>query len=116
MKKLVPIVLVVVMGLSACNTMQKSLYSWSNYNVTSYNYLKNKDEKSASELIKTYELIIAKQKGSREVVPPGIYADYGYMLIQSGKTEEGVKMMKMEVSLYPESAKFVSNILKTVEK
>lgn len=115
MKKLIPIAIVLLLTLSACN-VQKPLYSWSNYDTTSYNYLKNHDEKSSTELIKTYEQIIKKQKGSRAVVPPGVYADYGTILIQAGKTQEGIKMLKMEVSLYPESAVFISNILKTVEK
>ena len=31
-----------------------------------------------------YEKVIEKQKGSRKVVPPGVNAEYGYLLIKSG--------------------------------
>lgn len=116
MKKLIVSSLVIVLALTACTTSKKPLYSWNNYNVSSYNYLKNHDDKSIAELISTYDKIIEKQKGSRKAVPPGIYADYGLILIQSGKVAEGVKMLKMEVALYPESAQFINNFIKTYEK
>lgn len=116
MKKLVLSLMVIVLMLSSCTSSRQPLYSWSNYNTSSYNYLKNKDEKSMQDLIVTYDKIIAKQKGARKMVPPGIYADYGFIMIQSGKAAEGIKMLKMEVALYPESAQFINSIIKTYEK
>ncbi len=104
-----------VMMIVSC-TAPKTLYSWSNYSITSYNYLKNMDDKSKDDLLATYKKIIDKQTGTRQTVPPGVYADYGFLLIQTGKTEEGVKMLKMEATLYPESSIFVSQILKKFEK
>ena len=93
-----------------------SLYTWDQYHQKSYNYLKNNDEKSIEELIKTYQVIINKQKGSRKTVPPGIFADYGLLLLHKDKVEEGKKMLQMEIALYPESAIFIGQILKTLEK
>lgn len=101
--------------LASCTT-QKPLYSWGKYEITSYNYLKNSDEKSTQELIETYQKIIKKQKGSRGIVPPGIYADYGFVLLQANKTEEGKALLLKEVALYPESKIFIDRILKIIEK
>lgn len=114
MKKLLAVAVVSLLLLAGCTP--KTLYSWSDYSVTSYNYLKNRDEKSMADLVTTYERIINHQSGTRNTVPPGVYADYGFILIQTGKVEQGVKMLKMEVSLYPESAQFVNNIIKSYEK
>lgn len=108
-------ILITALLLASC-TMQLPLYSWGKYEVTSYNYLKNSDEKSTQELIETYQSIIEKQKGSRGVVPPGIYADYGFILLQSNKTEEGRLMLLKEVALYPESKIFIDRILKIIEE
>lgn len=113
MKKHHYLIFAILLALASCSP--KGLYTWSNYDDTSYNYLKNRDDKSMKELIESYQKIISRQHGTRNTVPPGIYADYGFILIQSGKAEEGVKMLKMEVSLYPESAKFVNNIIKIYE-
>jgi len=114
MKKAILIPLAVII-LTACS-VQKPLYTWSNYTNTSYNYLKNSDEKSTQELIKSYQTIIEKQKGSRGVVPPGIYADYGFILLQANKTAEGKAMLLQEIALYPESKVFIERILKMTEK
>lgn len=100
--------------LVSCST-QKPLYSWANYNQTSYNYLKNSDEKSTQQLIETYEKIIEKQKGSRATVPPGLYADYGFLLLQANKTDQGKAMLQKEIALYPESKVFIDRILKMLE-
>ena len=63
----------------------------------------------------TYEKVIATQKATRGVVPPGIYADYGFLLIQNGKTTEGKAMLAKELELYPESKVFVGSILKRIK-
>ncbi|MGC3976898.1 MAG: DUF4810 domain-containing protein [Paludibacteraceae bacterium] len=109
------IIAVTVLAFVSC-TVQKPLYSWNNYNITSYNYLKNNDEKSTQELIETYQKIIEKQTGTRGVVPPGVYADYGFILLTLNKTEQGKSMLLKEVELYPESEVFVNRILKMFEK
>lgn len=114
MKKLL-ILLIPVILVASC-TSHKPLYSWSKYDISSYNYLKNNDEKSTQELIKNYEAIIAKQNGTRKVVPPGIYADYGFILLQLGKNEEGNAMLEKEIELYPESKIFIDRIIKMQKK
>jgi hypothetical protein len=114
MKKLLSLLIPVIL-LASC-TVTKPLYSWHKYEISSYNYLKNNDEKSTQELIKNYEEITAKQKGSRQVVPPGIYADYGFILLQMGKNEEGNAMLEKEIALYPESKIFIDRIIKMQKK
>jgi hypothetical protein len=103
-----------VLCLASC--APKTLYSWGNYDDTSYVYLKHSDEKSTGELIKTYRQLIEKQEGTRKTVPPGIYADYGFILLQANKTEEGRAMLEKEIALYPESKIFIERILKMFEK
>lgn len=99
-----------------CSCASPKLYSWGKYQTTSYNYLKNNDEKSTQELVKTYQNIIDKQTGTRGVVPPGVYADYGFLLLQINKSSEGKKMLAKEIELYPESKVFIDRILKKIEK
>lgn len=114
MKKTI-IISIIVLLMTSCAT-QQPLYTWGNYANTSYNYLKNSDENSTQQLILTYKTIIEKQKGTRGVVPPGIYADYGFILLQANKTEEGKAMLLEEIALYPESKVFIDRILKMTEK
>jgi hypothetical protein len=48
--------------------------------------------------------------------PPGIYADYAYVLLQIGKTEEGKALLLKEIELYPESKIFIDRILKMLKQ
>jgi hypothetical protein len=114
MKKLL-MMLFVVVSVASC-TVQKPLYSWYNYNATSYSYLKNADEASTQQLLESYQKIIEKQKGSRATVPPGVYADYGFLLLKLNKTTEGKSMLAKEMEIYPESKVFIERILKMLEK
>jgi hypothetical protein len=95
---------------------QTTLYNWGKYQEASYAYIKNNTDDDLEKLLKEYQYIIDNQKAGRKSVPPGIYADYGYLLVKQGKTKEGIEMMKMEVSLYPESAAFIERIIKRLEQ
>ena len=101
--------------LSSCVSTPKPLYSWGNYQEDMYSYIKINTDESLEKLMKSYQNIIGKQTGSRQTIPPGICADYGYLLYQQGKTEEGLNFLKKEIALYPESAVFISRIIKNLE-
>ncbi len=104
-----------VVLLASC-TVQQPLYSWSRYDVASYNYLKNMDEKSTQELIANYQTILNSQEGTRRLVPPGICADYGFLLMQANRTQEGKQLLQKEMELYPESKVFIDRVLKMLEE
>ena len=104
-----------VVILASC-TSQKPLYTWEGYDAYSYQYLKKRDSDSRQELLETYQKIIDDQDGQRNTVPPGIYADYGFLLIQDQKTKEGKEMLAKEIENYPESEIFITRILKMMER
>jgi hypothetical protein len=56
------------------------------------------------------------QGGKRGAVPPGLYAEYGYLLYKTGKKDEGLSFLRQEIKLYPESERYISRIIKQIEK
>lgn len=103
--------------LGSCTTTTAPLYSWNNYEKTSYNYYKKQTPESTQAMLNTYAKIISQQnKSTRKVVPPGTYAEYGFLLVQTGKKEEGMAMLKKEMETYPESKVFIERVIKMVEK
>lgn len=114
-RKILSGAILVALLLASC-TPTKTLYSWSDYDRRSYDYVKEDNEKNLDELLESYEKMINKQSGLRQVPPPGICADYGFLLIKKGKKTEGIAMMKKEIALYPESATFISRIIKKLEE
>ena len=114
------LIFLLVFLLSSC-APSPSLYTWGskkkfNYHSASYNYLKVNDEKSIEVLKSSYIDIINKQKGTRNTVPPGIYADYGFLLISLNENKKGIEMLKQEMILYPESTIFITRILNMLNK
>lgn len=117
MKKTYNIITVLAIAFisTSCNSTQ-NLYSWYNYEDATYQYSKKQTEELQAKVLEQYKKITENQKGVRGVVPPGMYAEYGYLLCKSGKKTEGLGFLKKEIELYPESKAFISRIIKQFEK
>ena len=104
-----------VMAMTSCQT-QTSLYSWYNSQDATYEYVKRGTDEMLTKAMEQYEKVIKMQKGVRKVVPPGVNAEYGYLLCKAGKKQEGIALLRAEIATYPESEKFISRIIKQLEK
>lgn len=113
MRKYIVIAVISLFGVSCVPT--KPLYNWKGYDDAVYAYTKASDEKSNENLIKIYEKLIKNSGGSRQVPPPGVCADYGYLLVKSGEIVKGKELLTRETILYPESKQFIDRILKRFE-
>jgi hypothetical protein len=114
MRKYLIIAIISIFAISCTTT--KPLYNWKGYDDAVYAYTKTSDDKSVENLIKIYEKLIKNSGGSREVTPPGVCADYGYILIKKGETAKGKELLTKETVLYPESKVFIDRILKRFEQ
>jgi hypothetical protein len=103
------------MMLTSCSST-KPLYSWYDSEDAAYQYTKKLTDKDLAEAMAQYKMVIEQQKGSRATVPPGVNAEYGYMLVKAGKKAEGLALLKSEMELYPESKVFISRIVNQLEK
>lgn len=109
-------VLITGIAFMASCTTTSTLYSWYDSEDASYQYTKKLTEEKLKEAMVQYEKVLKNQKGTRKVVPPGANAEYGYLLYKAGKKSEGIALLKEEMRLYPESEKFISRIVKQLEK
>ena len=135
------IALIVALGATSCGTT--SLYYWgyqthgtSAYEHLSYKRSDKESPKTICNVIEMYELMIANPGGLRQVPPPGICAEYAYMLIQpeivdiffkhatnsqlqsfnnsqygNDPATKAAKLFEQEITLYPESTKFITPLL-----
>ena len=142
MKKSI-VVLAAVVLLSSCG-VTNSLYYWGGtqngttaYENLAYQSYDKQTPKSICNLVAVYENMVTKPGGSRQVPPPGICAEYGYLLLQPETAEtflnnatasqkklfktddygalfleRGQEMLQKEIELYPESAKFIEPLIK----
>lgn len=146
MRKLI-VFIAACMVLTSCGT-PSALYYWggTTNGTTTYEHLAYKSydkqtPESICELVVAYEDMVMHPTGTRQMPPPGICAEYGYLLLQPGTAEafakvatgaqkkvfagsdynmlfqqRGEEMMKKEIELYPESAKFIAPLIKRFKK
>lgn len=95
------------MVLTGC-AMQK--YYWGDYEKSLYKYYKNPGDLDdlAENLADTIEHGEEKNK-----VPPGIYAEYGYVLLIQGKAKEAILYFDKEKEHWPESTHLMNIMLRT---
>lgn len=146
MKRILALALVSVV-LTSCG-MTTSLYYWggTQNGTTAYENLayRNYDKQTPETLCKLlcmYEDIVSNPGGTRRMPPPGICAEYGYMLLNPENAaifaehatpsqrrsfasadyaslfpEKGKEMLQKEMELYPESAKFIAPLIERLCK
>jgi hypothetical protein len=94
--------------LSGC--APQPLFYWGDYSETLYDYKKSPDEKTLDAHMKSLQDIFDQSAKLNKRVPPGAYAEYGYLLIKEGKDQDGITYLDKEQTLYPESAVFIQRI------
>ena len=146
MKKLL-ILSLVTFCLTSCG-LTSSLYYWggaqngtTTYENLEYRHYDKQTPESLCKLICMYEDIVSNPGGTRRMPPPGICAEYGYMLLipenaaifaehatsmhkrtfDSGDyasffPEKGKELLQKEIELYPESAKFIAPLIERLCK
>ena len=145
MKKII-LLLVITICFTSCGTT--SLYYWgystqgtSAYEALSYKRTDKESPQVICKVIEMYENLLAYPGGSRQVPPPGICAEYAYMLMQpdiinifnsnatpyqtrvfnessygNNPTSKAIKLFEQEITLYPESAQFILPLLNRLKK
>lgn len=146
MKKVLVLMLSVLM-LSSCG-MTSTLYYWGGtqngttaYENLAYQSYDKQTPKSICDLVVVYERMVSNPGGTRQVPPPGICAEYGYLLMQPETAEtflnnatytqkqlfktdnysvlfqeRGKEMLEKEIELYPESARFIKPLIKKLAR
>lgn len=146
MKRLL-ILTVISLCLTSCG-VTSSLYYWggTQKGFTTYEHLayKNTDKQTPEyicKLICMYDDMVTNPGGTRMTIPPGICAEYGYLLLDPENAEifakhatsqqkknfrstdyttlfpeMGKELMQKEIELYPESAKFLEPLIEKLCK
>ena len=132
-----------VLIFSSCVTTN-TMYYWgpvslsdniTGYEKATYDYYKYQSPESICKMIETYQDIMLKCESGDKLIPPGVCAEFGYILINPeneayfneyatksqkkimpGVTfvEYGKELLEKEMILYPESQQFLEPILKRI--
>ena len=94
--------------VTACATNQPK-YAWGTYDRSLYVYYKN--PATAAALAQSLEATINAAEKTNAVVAPGIYAEYGYLLLQEGNATAAVDAFHKEETHWPESKVFMDHMI-----
>jgi hypothetical protein len=100
-----------LLALSAAGCVtQHEHYNWGSYDPSLYGYYK--DPTKVGELSASLQAVIDAADKDHAAVPPGIYAEYGYLQMQQGRNQSAVDLFKLEESHWPESKVFMDRMIK----
>ena len=109
--KTVFIVIFIISFLSGCQTT-KPMYEYENYAESFYSMKKEGGAETAAEWKASLENIIEKSKAKAVRVPPGVYANLGYIHLKANNNQGAITFFEQEKQIYPEAAKFMDNLIK----
>jgi hypothetical protein len=102
-----------LMFLAGCVTKHPDHYTWGNYDGSLYAYYKNPENSAA--YMASLSKIVAEADTSKKTLAPGLYAEYGFMLLQQKKTDEAIVYFNKEKQTWPESGYFMDGMIKNAQ-
>jgi hypothetical protein len=95
-------------ALSAC--APPTMYHWNGYDSALYAHYQAPAEREDFVRALRTTILDAEQRGLK--VPPGLYAEYGYALLEEGKPTEAVPWFQKEKAKWPESAVLMDKMIR----
>jgi hypothetical protein len=106
-------VLAALIGLTGCAPQQQ--FYWGSYEESLYSRQQQPgpggDLKASGMLLST----ITEAQSYNAKIPPGVHADYGYLLFKQGQIDEAVAQLQKELALYPESMPFMHTMMERMQ-
>ncbi len=106
--------LLALLGLTAC--APPPLFYWGQYEDSLHKRHTDPSEQGQAEAFKMLELTIQESEAKNSRVPPGVYADYGYLLFKQGKVDDAVVFFRKEAETYKESKYLMESIISRIER
>ena len=110
MKKL--LIAVALLALTGCAN-KRGLYEWGGYDGLLYQTYKSPEAAAKSRLALSAHIAVLEKGGKR--VAPGLYADLGTLLLQSGDKAGALANYRREREMWPESAVLMDAMIKNLE-
>lgn len=99
-----------LLAAAATGCAPQRAYHWGRYDAALYQHYQNPAEREAWLTSLKTTLLEAQQEGRR--VPPGLFAEYGYALLEEGSTREAVVYFEKEKATWPESAVLMEKMIR----
>ena len=107
---IVTIIALSLLTLAGCSNISEAGYYWGRYAVTLYAYQKSPSPETLAQHEKELRDIIEYSNENQLKVPPGIYAELGYIEQNRGEAATALSFYQQEMNTYPESQAFLERL------
>lgn len=84
-------------------------YTWGEYDYALYDFYQSPENRGTYRT--ALEEVMDDASDSRPV-PPGLYAELGYIELEDGNTERAIHMFQLEMQTWPESAVLMTRMIR----
>lgn len=109
----VRLVFISIFSLSLWACAPKSLFYWGDYETSIYDRWIGIDNNLGEQHLQQ-TITNAEQSGRK--VPPGLYADYGFMLYRRGNLDGAIAYFDKERKTFPESSLLMSKLIDKIHE
>ncbi len=109
-----PLLLLLAAAVLSAACAPSKMYSWGNYDTSLYGYYRDPEARQRFE--ETLEEIIREGEARGNAVPPGVYAEYGYLRFEEGKPEEAILFFRKESERWPESRVLMDKLIRNAAR
>jgi len=99
---------------TGCAT-KKPMYDYDVYSETFYAMKRETSAETQTEWKSTLETIIVKSEERNIRVPPGVYANLGYLHLKANDGSKAISYFELEKSIYPEAIHFMDRLINRVK-
>ena len=114
MRKAFLMLLVPAAVLLAAGCGPKQMYPWRGYDDALYAHYKNPQDHARH--VERLQKIVTETEAEGVKMPPGVYAEYGYALLEESRFDESVTYFKKERETWPESAVLMDKMVRNVAR
>ncbi|MCI2282621.1 DUF4810 domain-containing protein [Colwellia sp. MSW7] len=100
---------------TGCANKVKPMYEYGEYSETFYTMKRDVGENSLKEWKVTLEDVIQRSGEQSLRVPPGVYANLGYLYLKVNDSRTAISYFELEKSIYPESVIFMNNLISKIK-
>ncbi len=102
------------MALSGCAGGPKTLYQWGGYDNALYAHYKTPAKRA--DFVEKLRTVVLEAEQAGKKVPPGCYAEYGYVLLEEGQKTEAIAYFGKERDLWPESRELMEKMIRNAQR
>lgn len=108
-RRLISAAVAAACGVALAGCAPEPLYSWGDYDAAMYTYAQ--DDTTQPDFQAALLKVIEDNESAGKRMPPGIYAEYGYQLLEQNRTGDAVAFFEKEKATWADSAGFMDTMI-----